>query len=118
VAAVRGRDAGAVAGFATGLAADVFVATPLGLGALVFTVIGHTLGRTTVSARDPNRRRVARGRAVLAAAGGSLALAATGRVFAAAPPAADTVREAAVGALLALVAGPVALAVVQQRSRR
>ena len=45
VAAVRGREVGAAYGFAAGLAADLFVATPFGVGALVFTVVGHGLAR-------------------------------------------------------------------------
>jgi rod shape-determining protein MreD len=46
VAARRGARAGAAFGFAAGLGADLFVATPLGTSALVFTLVGHVLGRS------------------------------------------------------------------------
>lgn len=39
-----GRNRGAVAGFAAGLAADVFLTSPLGLSALAYTVAGYTVG--------------------------------------------------------------------------
>lgn len=44
VAAGRGARAGAAFGFAAGLGADVFLATPLGTSALAFTVVGHFVG--------------------------------------------------------------------------
>jgi hypothetical protein len=44
VAAGRGPRAGAGVGFAAGLGADLFLATPLGTAALAFTVVGHVLG--------------------------------------------------------------------------
>lgn len=44
VAARRGARAGAAFGFAAGLGADLFVATPLGTSALAFTLVGHVLG--------------------------------------------------------------------------
>lgn len=44
VAAVQGRRAGAAFGFAAGLGADLFLATPLGTSALAFTLVGHVLG--------------------------------------------------------------------------
>jgi hypothetical protein len=44
VAAGRGPRAGAGFGFAAGLGADLFLATPLGTAALAFTVVGHALG--------------------------------------------------------------------------
>jgi hypothetical protein len=51
VAAVRGERAGAAFGFATGLGADVFLATPLGTSALAYTLLGHAVGR---SSRPPS----------------------------------------------------------------
>ncbi|HUQ64410.1 MAG TPA: rod shape-determining protein MreD [Acidimicrobiales bacterium] len=35
---------GAVIGFASGLAIDIFLETPLGLSALVFSIVGYTVG--------------------------------------------------------------------------
>lgn len=49
VAAVRGERAGAAFGFAAGLGADLFLATPLGTSALAYTLLGHVVGlRATV----------------------------------------------------------------------
>lgn len=45
VAAGRGSRAGAAFGFAAGLGADLFVATPLGTTALAYTLVGHAVGR-------------------------------------------------------------------------
>ena len=45
VAVLRGPRAGAGFGFAAGLGADLFLATPLGTSALAYTVIGHVLGQ-------------------------------------------------------------------------
>ncbi len=45
MAAGRGARAGAAFGFAAGLGADVFLATPLGTSALAFTLLGHVLGQ-------------------------------------------------------------------------
>lgn len=44
VAAGRGPRVGAAFGFAAGLGADLFLATPLGTAALAFTIVGHVLG--------------------------------------------------------------------------
>jgi len=46
VAAGRGRRAGAACGFAAGLGADLFLATPLGTSALAYTLVGHVVGRS------------------------------------------------------------------------
>ena len=45
VALASGQRTGAAFGFAAGLGADVFLATPLGTSALAYTLLGHTLGR-------------------------------------------------------------------------
>jgi hypothetical protein len=45
VAVRRGPRAGAGFGFAAGLGADAFLATPLGTSALAFTLVGHVLGQ-------------------------------------------------------------------------
>lgn len=39
-----GPRSGAITGFAAGLVFDLFLATPLGLSALVYTVVGHAVG--------------------------------------------------------------------------
>lgn len=41
---VGGPARGAVIGFFSGMAIDVFLATPLGLSALVFCIVGYTVG--------------------------------------------------------------------------
>jgi rod shape-determining protein MreD len=41
---VAGSEVGAVVGFATGLVADLFVLAPLGLSALVFSLVGYAVG--------------------------------------------------------------------------
>lgn len=41
---VGGSEVGAVVGFATGLVADLFVLAPLGLSALVFSLVGYAVG--------------------------------------------------------------------------
>lgn len=46
VAVRRGARTGAGFGFAAGLGADVFLATPLGTSALAYTIVGHVLGRS------------------------------------------------------------------------
>ena len=43
----RGARTGAGFGFAAGLGADVFLATPLGTSALAYTLVGHVLGRSS-----------------------------------------------------------------------
>lgn len=47
---VGGPESGAVIGFATGLVADLFLPTPLGLSALVFCLLAYTVGslQTTI----------------------------------------------------------------------
>lgn len=41
---VAGREPGAAVGFAAGLTIDLFLATPLGLSALVYTVVAYVVG--------------------------------------------------------------------------
>ena len=64
VAVRRGAQKGAAFGFAAGLGADLFIATPLGTSALAFTLVGHVLGRSnarppsgTAGARSTRRQR-------------------------------------------------------------
>lgn len=42
-----GPERGAIVGFAAGLSFDIVLSTPLGLSALVYTVIGYAAGATT-----------------------------------------------------------------------
>lgn len=44
---VGGPERGALVGFVTGLATDLFLLTPFGLSALVFSVLGYTVGAST-----------------------------------------------------------------------
>jgi len=46
VAAGRGARAGAAFGFAAGVGADLFLATPLGTSAVAYTIVGHAVGRS------------------------------------------------------------------------
>lgn len=46
---VLGPDRGAIVGFASGMAFDVVLSTPLGLSALVYTVVAYGVGRGTAS---------------------------------------------------------------------
>lgn len=46
---VAGPERGAVVGFAAGLAFDVVLATPLGLSALVYTLVGYGVGVVTAN---------------------------------------------------------------------
>jgi rod shape-determining protein MreD len=46
---VAGPERGAAIGFATGLAIDLLLSTPLGLTALVFTVVGYVAGMVSVN---------------------------------------------------------------------
>ena len=45
---IAGPDRGAIVGFTAGLAYDVVLSTPLGLTALVYTLVGYVVG--TISA--------------------------------------------------------------------
>jgi hypothetical protein len=51
VSAGRGRRAGAAFGFAAGLGADLFLATPPGTSALAYTLVGHVVGGAAVRCR-------------------------------------------------------------------
>jgi rod shape-determining protein MreD len=65
VAAGRGARAGAAFGFAAGLGADLFLATPLGTSALAYALLGHAIGR---SSRPPaSTRRADIGRSIVLA---------------------------------------------------
>lgn len=46
---VAGAERGAVIGFVSGLAFDLVLSTPLGLTALVFTLVGYSVGAATAS---------------------------------------------------------------------
>lgn len=47
-----GADRGAVAGFAAGLATDIFLTTPLGLSAMAYAIAGYLIGLAAVDADD------------------------------------------------------------------
>lgn len=46
---VAGPERGAVAGFAAGLSIDIMLATPFGLSALVYTLVGYLVGLTAAN---------------------------------------------------------------------
>ncbi len=46
VAVVGGREAGAVAGFISGILADSFLITPFGMSSLVYSFVGYLLGES------------------------------------------------------------------------
>lgn len=52
VAITGGADRGAIAGFASGLATDVFLSTPLGLSALAYAVAAYGIGILAADADD------------------------------------------------------------------
>jgi rod shape-determining protein MreD len=143
VAAGRGPRAGAAFGFAAGLGADLFLATPLGTSALAFTLVGHVVGRrggarpsgaaaalcspasTCFACRTGRRhrrtaaRRAAVRRAVVLTAagvgGGHVAAAAVATAFGGVPfpAAAGLIRIAASSALSAPI-GPLMLAALRR----
>lgn len=51
---VGGPVRGAVLGFAAGIAVDVFLRTPMGLSALVFTVVGYAVGIVSTGVLTPS----------------------------------------------------------------
>jgi len=67
-----GPERGAIVGFASGLAFDLLVTTPLGLCALVFSIVGWVAGRYQVTVTRSARWRMALTAAVASALGYSL----------------------------------------------
>jgi len=113
VAAARGREVGAAYGFAAGLAADLFVATPFGLGPLVFTVVGHRLGRGA-GARPPIRRTAMAG-GLGCLAGGGLVLSLGGLLAGGSPvPAIPVFLRLVGGSIVAAVLAPAVYAAVRR----
>ena len=51
---VGGPVRGAVLGFTAGIAVDVFLRTPMGLSALVFTLVGYTVGIVSTGVLTPS----------------------------------------------------------------
>ena len=51
---VGGPVRGAVLGFAAGIAIDVFLRTPMGLSALVFTLVGYGVGVVSTGVLTPS----------------------------------------------------------------
>lgn len=86
VAAGRGARSGAAFGFAAGLGADLFLATPLGTSALAYTLVGHGVGRSSRRAliRRATLRRSA-AVAFVAVAGGRAGTAMVATAFAGIP---------------------------------
>ena len=108
VAASFGRETGAAYGFAAGLAADLFVATPFGLSALAFTAVGHLLGGASGD-RGPGRARRAARLGALACLGGGLFVVSAGALFAGGgpvPPVPVALRLLAGSAVSAALAPP------------
>lgn len=64
-----GPERGAIVGFAAGLSFDVVLSTPLGLSALVYTIIGYAVGVTTSGMVRTSRWAVPAVAAVGSAAG-------------------------------------------------
>ena len=138
VAAGRGKRAGAAFGFAAGLGADLFAATPLGTSALAFTLVGHVLGRSRrplhhsvpidSGVRSSRlQRRVAARRAALrrsvvvtlvGVGAGSLGVAVVATTLAGVPfPDARGVLQIAAVAAVSVPFGPAAFAVVARLGR-
>jgi rod shape-determining protein MreD len=100
-----GPDRGAKIGFALGLAYDLFLQTPLGLTALVYSLVAYGAG--AVQGQMAGTRRGSR---MLLVGGGTavgvLALVLVGRLLdALAPPVVTTIRVALVAGLVNAVAG-------------
>ncbi|MEA2685056.1 MAG: rod shape-determining protein MreD, partial [Actinomycetota bacterium] len=51
---VGGPVRGAILGFAAGIAVDVFLRTPMGLSALVFTLVGYSVGTVSTGVLSPS----------------------------------------------------------------
>lgn len=49
----RGSEVGAIAGFAVGMMYDLVLSTPLGLGAVVFALVGYIAGSTNAFVHEP-----------------------------------------------------------------
>ena len=116
VASVSGRDTAAGYGFAAGLAADLFLATPAGLCASVYTLVGWVAAtplEAVTSAPTRGCRAVrASARAVATGLAGGMLAAGTAAALAAAPwSAAPAPASLAVGSAAAVAAPPVFAAV-------
>ena len=75
-----GPDRGAVTGFVTGLVADLFMHTPFGLSALVYSLTGYAVGRFAGTILR-STRWIPVMTAAVASAGGIVAFAAAGSVL-------------------------------------
>jgi rod shape-determining protein MreD len=110
VSSNRGARAGAAFGFAAGLAADLFLATPLGTSALAYTLLGHALGRA-----DLGRSIVV---VIVGVAAGRLAAAAVATGLAGVPfPGPTGVLSMAGVAIVSAPLGPAVMAAVQRLGR-
>lgn len=118
-----GPERGALVGFAAGLSFDIVLSTPLGLSALIYTVVGYATGATTAGMVRTSRWAAS----AIAAAGsavGMLLYALVGAVlgeptFAGPSLASIVVLVAAVNAVLApLASRAVAWIQTDQRDRR
>jgi rod shape-determining protein MreD len=113
VAAAGGREVGVAYGFAAGLAADLFVATPFGLAALVFTVVGHRLGRGAGTRQPIRSTAMVGGLACLA--GGGLVVSLGGLFAGGSPvPAIPVFARLVGGSIVAAVLAPAVYAAVRR----
>ncbi len=71
---------GAVMGFASGLAVDLFLRTPMGLSALVFTLVGYAMGVVDAGVLRPSWH-LRSAAALLGSAGGVLLYAVVGAML-------------------------------------
>ncbi len=78
---VGGPERGAVAGFCTGIAIDLFLPTPFGLSALVGTLIGAAAGQLAESGVDRSHPLFGPGVATIASAIGVIMFAVLGTVL-------------------------------------
>jgi rod shape-determining protein MreD len=76
-----GSQAGAVAAFATGLVADLFVDTPYGVSALTFVLVAFAVGLAATGPIDKSSRGFRFAAAVLAGAAGTLLYAGIGYIL-------------------------------------
>ncbi len=105
-----GIQRGAIVGFASGLAIDLFLPTPLGLSALIGTALGAAAGQLVAAGVDRHNRFFVPGVAALGSAIGVIMFAVLGAVLG--QPDMLTVGLGAVVGVVAVVNGALAYAFV------